>query len=1092
MKNIIKRILLLTSICIILVGMIPKLVAYTPELITLEIEVITPDGISHQSTVPTNMGQQISLDASTLYTDYEYVYSIYNCDKYLDTQINFTVSRSTSITLIYKLTNQVTLTYLDTNDDIIDVVYSSIDNMNLTPPDVELSKPGHAFIDWDIPEVIEEDVIIRPIYEVINLDDIEININGVTNYYQFNEVVDIHATNPNFSYWADEFGQVVSFNPNYRFSALTSRTLNEVVDQNITAKPTIYLSNVTGIRGDHISLLGYIENIDKTIIEYGILASGNKVLLNLNNATRIPSQTLSPTNEYLRTIAGDSYNTFRAYAILEGGQVIYSENNFVIELSKSYSENFNSTTLSGSSYGNETFIGASNTTWNIVHGRNAGPYSSGLYAISGNSIILLSAATSYIDITFPNGLETLTFDYRKAFTGSSERGIEVLAEGEIIHTTPLFGDFSGADNNIYQVNLKELGLEANSTIRIKIYGTTKGDRQVTIDNFKWTEKVEPPVMERLHEVTFNYFNEQRRVIVYAGSHVTEPFIDPLDTHSFSGWYLSPHFEDNAFDIHAPIEKNVTLYAKWDYIGIKEETLMYHIDFGSQSTGGYNSVGPIRFTNNFDSKLYQLNQLRFAIDTNGMDAFGVLAPIKGNTTSYIKFDLGNLTNTAHQISFDYAAIDDNALSNLLNNNRDPHLALEVFNDGHWQPLENVDGVVNIASNLTDALQEVTYEVHGGSLYRIVLQTPGTGTTTFSKQQAVIVDNFKVIHYQIPPVFVETHTTTYYAEVGKPYEAPVFYALDRYGRYIEADLLTSYDTSTLGSYELIYEAMDLEGSSTLYTITLEVIEQIPIGELPEMDEEVLAPLKAEFDADRNKLPEQLNLPYSPETYYASLNGLSGEAFKLALQNILVSTHIRPISYNEARFVLEQSDAINHTSGGVYLSGIYSNHNIVRYWDGGKTWAREHVWPNSKLGLPRVSGSNRDLRSDVHNLRVINPSVNSSRSNRYFNTGTTDLNETVGPYAYDPGIDHRGDVARIILYMYVRYNDVLDLSSIESEILSGTNYKDSDTIFGLLDVLITWHHGDPVDMFEINRNNVIYQYQGNLNPFIDKPEYVTRLFS
>src|SRR5690554_4824463 len=414
MKSIVKKIMLLTSICIILIGMVPKLVAYTPEIITLDIKVITPDGINHQSTVPTNMGKYISLDTTTLYTDYEYVYAIYNGDTYLDTTITFTASRSTSVTLIYKSPNQVTLTYLDTNDDIIDVIYSSMDNMNLTPPDVELSKPGHEFIGWDIPEVIEEDVVIRPIYEVVTLNDVEININGVTNYYQFNEVVSLHATNPNFSYWADEFGQVVSFNPNYKFSALTSRTLNEVVDQNITAKPMIYLSNVTGIRENHISLLGYIENIDKTIIEYGILASSNKVLLNLNNATRIPSQTLSPTNEYLRTIAGDSYNTFRAYAILEGGQVIYSENNFVIELSKSYSENFNSTTLSGSSYGNETFIGASNTTWNIVHGRNAGPYSSGLYAISGNSIIFLSAATSYIDITFPNGLETLTLDYRKA------------------------------------------------------------------------------------------------------------------------------------------------------------------------------------------------------------------------------------------------------------------------------------------------------------------------------------------------------------------------------------------------------------------------------------------------------------------------------------------------------------------------------------------------------------------------------------------------------------------------------------------------------------------------------------------------------
>ena len=70
--------------------------------------------------------------------------------------------------------------------------------------------------------------------------------------------------------------------------------------------------------------------------------------------------------------------------------------------------------------------------------------------------------------------------------------------------------------------------------------------------------------------------------------------------------------------------------------------------------------------------------------------------------------------------------------------------------------------------------------------------------------------------------------------------------------------------------------------------------------------------------------------------------------------------------------------------YLDGIYSNHEIIPYWDGGKTWAREHVWPNSRLGIPRVSGSSTNQGADVHNLRAINKGVNSSRSNRYFVDG------------------------------------------------------------------------------------------------------------
>ena len=47
------------------------------------------------------------------------------------------------------------------------------------------------------------------------------------------------------------------------------------------------------------------------------------------------------------------------------------------------------------------------------------------------------------------------------------------------------------------------------------------------------------------------------------------------------------------------------------------------------------------------------------------------------------------------------------------------------------------------------------------------------------------------------------------------------------------------------------------------------------------------------------------------------------------------------------------------------------------------------------------------------------------------------------------------------------------------------------GLLSILIQWHEEDPVSLFEINRNNIIYSYQGNRNPYIDHPEYVQQYF-
>ncbi|WP_051614451.1 endonuclease [Acholeplasma equifetale] len=261
----------------------------------------------------------------------------------------------------------------------------------------------------------------------------------------------------------------------------------------------------------------------------------------------------------------------------------------------------------------------------------------------------------------------------------------------------------------------------------------------------------------------------------------------------------------------------------------------------------------------------------------------------------------------------------------------------------------------------------------------------------------------------------------------------------------------------------------------------------------DPEELLKIKQKFQNQRSKLgaPTFTNA-LSDEgliEYYASLNGLNGEDFKKELQNILKNTHQRLISYDEARFVLELSDLVEENNI-LYLDGIYSGHKIIPYWDGGATWAREHVWPNSRLGIPRVQGSSKNQGSDVHNLRAINPNVNSSRSNRYFSDAVEGhLNHTVGKDAYYPGDNYKGDVARIIFYMATRYHDILTL--IDSNIDDGNAYEKSGAKMGLLSILIQWHEEDPVSLFEINRNNIIYSYQGNRNPYIDHPEYVQQYF-
>lgn len=335
--------------------------------------------------------------------------------------------------------------------------------------------------------------------------------------------------------------------------------------------------------------------------------------------------------------------------------------------------------------------------------------------------------------------------------------------------------------------------------------------------------------------------------------------------------------------------------------------------------------------------------------------------------------------------------------------------------------------------------------------------------------------------------------YYITVGDTtWGPPYITAKDEFNQPVDVYLTDDYNVYVVGVYSIIYHATDSKNLTTYLTIYLHVVEEVsdvPPADYPEMDETALSDIKSRWQTNRDSLIPTYTDPFDPEIYYSTLDGLSGEVFFIELRHI-ISNNITPASYDEVRFILEESDSVS-SPWGTYIYGIYSGQKLIRYWDSGATWSREHVWPNSRLGVSRVSGSDRNIASDPHNLRAINTSVNSSRGNRYFTNGTSSTYQLVGTDAYYPGDDHRGDVARILFYMYVRYYDILDLVETAEEIISGPTYSPLGAKFGILSVLIDWHRLDPVSEFEINRNNVIYSYQGNRNPFIDNPEYVNIIF-
>jgi endonuclease I len=221
-------------------------------------------------------------------------------------------------------------------------------------------------------------------------------------------------------------------------------------------------------------------------------------------------------------------------------------------------------------------------------------------------------------------------------------------------------------------------------------------------------------------------------------------------------------------------------------------------------------------------------------------------------------------------------------------------------------------------------------------------------------------------------------------------------------------------------------------------------------------------------------------SAQDYYYSANHLEGESLESALR-LIVNEGFSAQRYQDAKDVLALADL--SLSDPTKVMNIYNGALVQATWDS-TSWHREHVWPNARLGIPRVTESGRNQASDLHNLRAITPAVNSSRSDRFFSAGSGS-NQTTADGGYYPGDDHKGDVARILLYMVIMY-DFLTLTddNLEDE---SNHYTMAGATMGKLFLLLEWHKEDPVDDFERQRNQVIFEAQGNRNPFIDKPEYV-----
>ena len=245
--------------------------------------------------------------------------------------------------------------------------------------------------------------------------------------------------------------------------------------------------------------------------------------------------------------------------------------------------------------------------------------------------------------------------------------------------------------------------------------------------------------------------------------------------------------------------------------------------------------------------------------------------------------------------------------------------------------------------------------------------------------------------------------------------------------------------------------------------------------------------------------------PVGYYKECKELDGEKLKTQL-HLLVRDH-QVYTYKEVWGALEATDQSPVDAARVVL--LYTGrHQLATQRNRGThfdyvaagytlsdSWNREHVWPKSH-GFPNKKDT---AYTDLHHLRPADTSVNSARNSRSFdichnqyfdNGGMVETNCFKEDWNWEPPENVKGDIARMLFYMVVRY----EYGQYDLELVNDNPAKHTkEPILGNLEQLLIWHKEDPVDNYERRRNHVIWKdYQGNRNPFIDHPEYVELIWN
>ena len=720
---------------------------------------------------------------------------------------------------------------------------------------------------------------------------------------------------------------------------------------------------------------------------------------------------------------------------------------------ETFVETFDNLGLSGSSYTSGEFTGVNGVKWSFNGARGDLDLDGQAIGFGGSS-----SDNSYIEATIDGGITSLSFEYDKPFSNGQQYNVYIDNE--------LVGSFDNS-NGSGTFEVSNLSIANTFTLLIKP-DAPDNRKQATIDNLTWSSYGGGSISEDLQSL-INDFNElELPSVLYTDT--TLDLVSSGSEGSSISWSLVNHNNHIDMDSHIvtipdSAQSQIVLKAT---LSLNDETLTktFVITIGKGDLLTLNQSISLPTDSFIYTKgtvvakyLYSLGTviylsdnsttLKLYVDGNAEDiSLYNVVEIEGYKNSQRSVNVESI----EVVSNDTPTFDEVSFNDLLDYENkfisvSGYLAQDYTSSASSYILKTIDGDITV---------DIYSDLYDQSNIKDLFSTFDSGTK-LDVFGLIKIENGSFVIYISNISDIEVSSDSEQSDLNQIILNEI--------KTFNIPSSTSSDINLPSSHDLIF------GATIIWTSNQpSVLSNSGVVGLVDEDMQVVLSYQiynseqALIDSGSYEITVLTSNSNYQGTYYDSINlSLSGSSFRYELQDLISNMNDR--GYDYAKTVLQVSDEDPNNPNNIIL--VYDRSSIISTWNG-TDWNREHVWPQSKLGTAS--------KSDLFNLRPSDNSINSRRSNYPFGDNRTSTSQGYGLYSgyWYPGDDDRGDIARAILYMNTRWG--LSIGS---------------SVIGSLDTFLAWHEADPVDDFEMHRNDVIYSYQNNRNPYVDHPEWVSKVY-